>query len=248
MRPLFAVMMPKYFSSTTAYSTVPAYDIERPKEFRSASVSTRVDTPTQSIRPTYLRTGSTPSQLSLDMRTRNFGQDSPYNQSRNGSFSHTRNDSFSPPRSGSFSQIRNGSFSSPRNDSIAHSRTGSNLSVTIPRSGTTAGPFQGKPMNPLRMSPVTSFAPPIPLRLGRLSEDDTITVAPGAYSRRPSDASINLTRLPPTRRRPRTPVNVKPLPLTPFPVGSGHWPLTLPLTLPTEPVPKLAETRTTEDA
>ena len=192
MRPLFAHMMPKYFSSAQAYTTVPANDVERPKDFRAPSVSThsRVDTPTQSIRPSYFRAGS--SQLSIDGRPHTSGQASQRTQSRNGS--------------------------------IAHSRSGSNLSVTVPRGRSTAGPFQGKALNPLRMSPVTPFAPPIGLRLGRLPEDDdAATFAPGAYSRRPSETSINLTRLPTSKRPPRTPVSTKPLPLTPFPVGSGDW-------------------------
>lgn len=189
MRPLFAVMMPKYFSSAPAYTTVPANDIERPKNLRAPSVSTRVDTPTQSITPSYSRAGS--SQLSINTRPHTSGQASQRTQSRNGS--------------------------------IAHSRNGSNLFVTI--SGrNTAGPFQGKALHPLRMSPVTPFAPPITLRLGRLPEDDdTATLAPGAYSRRPSETSINLTRLRTSKRPPRTPVSAKPLPLTPFPVESGDW-------------------------
>ncbi|KAJ4353109.1 hypothetical protein N0V95_003643 [Ascochyta clinopodiicola] len=188
MRPLFAVMMPKYFSSTSAYTTVPANDVERPKDVRALSVDTRVDTPTQSLRPSHSRAGS--SNLSIDTRPRTSGQASQRTQSRNGS--------------------------------IAHSRSDSSLSVTIPSRATT-GPFQGSALNPLRMSPVTPFAPPISLRLGRLSEDDTTSLAPGAYSRRPSETSINLTRLPTSRRPPRTPVSTKPLPLTPFPVGSGDW-------------------------
>lgn len=219
MRPLFATMLPKYFSSSTAYITVPANDIERPKELRNASVSTRIDTPTQSIRPSYSRTGSSPSQLSLDNRPTTSGQSSQRTKSSHGG-------------------------------SVAHSRSGSNLSVVIPRSITTAGPFQGRAMNPLRMSPVTPFAPPISLRLGRLSEDETSILAPGAYSRRPSETSINLARLPLTRRPPRTPVSTKPLPLTPFPVGNESW--ALPLTaIPRPEMPKVEAQRaerTTEDA
>jgi hypothetical protein len=188
MRPLFALMMPKYFSSTPAYTTVPANDVERPKDVRALSASPRVDTPTQSIRPSYSRAGS--SKLSVDTRPCTPGQGSQRSQSRTAS--------------------------------IARSRRGSNLSVRI-TTQSSSGPFQGKALNPLRMSPVTPFAPPISLRLGRLSEDDVSTLAPGAYSRRPSETSINLTRLPTSRRPPRTPVSTKPLPLTPFPVWSDEY-------------------------
>ena len=188
MRPLFALMMPKYFSSAPAYRTVPAHDIERPKDVRALSVSTRVDTPTRSVRPSYSQNGS---DLSIDTRQRASDQFIQRTQSRKGSAS------------------------------MAHSRSGSNPSVPVPLRSTT-GPFQGKTINPLRMSPVTPFAPPIPFRLGGLPEDDTSTLAPSVYSRRPSEASINLTRLT-SKRPPRTPVSTKPLPLTPFPVGSGDW-------------------------
>jgi hypothetical protein len=181
--------MPKYFSSAAAYTTVPANDTERPKNIHAPSVSTRVDTPTQSIKLSYSRAGS--RQLSIDTRPHTSGQASQRAQSRNGS--------------------------------IAHSRNRSNLSVTI-TGRNTAGPFQGQALNPLRMSPVTPFAPPITLRLGRLPEDDdTATLAPSAYSRRPSEVSVNLIRLQTSKRPPRTPVSTKPLPLTPFPVGSGDW-------------------------
>lgn len=184
MRPLFAVMMPKYFSSAPAYTAMPAPDLERPKDIRTGSTSTRVDTPTQSAHPTFSRAGS--SQASLDMRPLTSGQSSQHTHSRSAS---------------------------------AHSRNGSMLSVTIPAR---AGPFQGKALNPLRMSPVTPFAPPASLRLSRLSEDDTVTLPGAAFSRRPSESSINLSRLP-SRRPPRTPVSTKPLPITPFPVAHADW-------------------------
>lgn len=230
MRPLFAIMLPKYFDPATAYSTVPANDIERPKEFRAASVSTRVDTPTQPVRPIYSRAGSSPSQASLDIRPRTSGQNSQRTQSR------------------IVSAVQS------HNPSTTHSRNGSSLSIAIPRSSfSTAGPFQGSTLNPLRMSPVTPFAAPIPLRLGRLPEDNNNVpdLAPGAYSRRPSETSINLTRLPTSRRPSRTPVSTKPLPLTPFPVGSGDWTQRLtaiPKPEVLKPETQKTETKNTEDA
>ncbi|KAF1360056.1 hypothetical protein EJ07DRAFT_57815, partial [Lizonia empirigonia] len=72
MRPLFAVMMPKYFSAAPAYTNVPGNDVERPKDARAASISTRVGTPTQSIRPSYSRAGS--SKLSIETRPNTSGQ------------------------------------------------------------------------------------------------------------------------------------------------------------------------------
>ena len=207
MRPLFALMMPKYFSSTLAYTPVPATDVERPKHIRAGPVSTRVDTPTQSIRPSYSGAGG--SQVSINTRPHTFSQASQRTQSRSAS--------------------------------TIQSHSGNNLSVTIPGRSTT-GPFQGKALDPLRMSPVTPFAPPASLRHGRPPEDDIATLAPVAYSRRPSEASINLTRLPTSKRPPRTPASTKPLPLTPFPVASGDW--TQPLTA----IPRPAATREANDA
>jgi len=195
MRPLFAVMMPKYFSSAPAYTTATAPDLERPKDIRTGSTSTRVDTPALSIRPTF--SGNNSSQASLDMRPLTSGQASQR----------------------SHSHSRSASTSHSRNGSIARSHSGSTLSVAIP---TRATPFQGKALNPLRMSPVTPFAPPASLRLSRLTEDDAVTRPSTVHSRRPSETSINLSRLP-SRRPPRTPVSTKPLPITPFPVTSGDW-------------------------
>ncbi|KAJ4994500.1 hypothetical protein SVAN01_00329 [Stagonosporopsis vannaccii] len=202
MRPLFAVMMPKYFSSAPAYTTTPAADLERPKDIHTGSISTRVDTPTQSLHPISSRAGS--SQASLDLRPHTSGQSSQRSHSHS------------------------------RSASTSHSRSGSTLSVAIPAR---TAPFQGKALNPLRMSPVTPFAPPASLRLSRLSEDDAATLPGTAYSRRPSETSINLSRLP-SRRPPRTPVSTKPLPLTPFPVASADWTQLTAIPRPLEMVPR----------
>lgn len=209
MRPLFALGMPKYFSTAPVYTTVPPVDLERPANMRTKSISTRPGSK-------YSRIGG--SDVSLSTRPHTSGQSSTRTASRGASMQ-------MQSRSPSIVQSRE-SISRSRNTSATHSRNGSNVSVNIPK-GITAGSFQGKALNPLRMSPITPFAPPIALRLGRVSEDnydDAATLAPGAYSRRPSDASISLTRLPTSRRAPRTPVSTKPLPLTPFPVtNSGEW-------------------------
>ena len=225
MRPLFALGMPKYFSTAPVYTTVPPVDLERPANVRTKSISTRPGSK-------YSRIGG--SDVSLSTRPHTSGQSSTRTASRGASMQMQSRSpsivqsraSISRSRNTSATHSRSPSISRSRNPSANHSRNGSNVSVNIPK-GITAGSFQGKALNPLRMSPITPFAPPIALRLGRVSEDNydnAATLAPGAYSRRPSDASISLTRLPTSRRAPRTPVSTKPLPLTPFPVtNSGEW-------------------------
>jgi hypothetical protein len=210
--------MPKYFSTAPVYTTVPPVDLERPANMRTKSISTRPGSK-------YSRIGG--SDVSLSTRPHTSGQSSTRTASRSASLQvQSRSPSIVQSRGPSTSHSRNPSVTHSRNPSVTHSRNGSTVSVNIPK-GITAAPFQGKALNPLRMSPITPFAPPIALRLGRVSEDnldDAATLAPGAYSRRPSDASISLTRLPTSRRAPRTPVSTKPLPLTPFPVAtSGEW-------------------------
>ncbi|KAF3008694.1 hypothetical protein E8E13_009437 [Curvularia kusanoi] len=227
MRPLFALMMPKYFTSAPAYTTVPANDLERRLvHMRAKSVSPGIKTPTQTFRPGSKYSRVSGSQVTLATPPYVSSRSSTHTASRGASMAQSRSASIFQPRSGSVSHSRNGSATHSRNPSATHSRNGSTLSVTVPK-GITAGPFQGKALNPLRMSPVTPFAPPIALRLGSVSEDnfdDTATLAPSVYSRRPSEASISLTRLPTSKRAPRTPVSTKPLPLTPFPVTtSGEW-------------------------
>ncbi|KAH6618848.1 hypothetical protein C7974DRAFT_38158 [Boeremia exigua] len=195
MRPLFAVMMPKYFSSATAYTATLPNDIERPKEIRNDSVSTRVGTPSKStIIPS---THAASSQASLDLRPH-------------------------PSASSQRTQSRNPSTAHSRSASTA-SRAPSTLSIST--TSRTAGPFHGSALNPLRMSPVTPFAPPASLRLSHLAEDDIALLGPGAYTRRPSDASISLSlpRSYGSRRRSRSQASTKPLPLTPFPVAGHQW-------------------------
>lgn len=205
MRPLFAIMMPKYFSPTPVHTTLPANDVESQKDARALSVSTRVNTPVQSLRPTYSRADtSTQSVETLSHKSLHASQCS---RSRNDSIAHTRSGS---NLSASMTHTRNGSILPA---SMRHTRSGSNLSVVPLRSDT--GTFQSKALSPLRMSTVTPFAPfapPIALRRGSVSNDNTSALAPGSYSRRPG-----------------TPVSTKPLPLTPFPVWSGDY-TDLPLT------------------
>jgi hypothetical protein len=63
---------------------------------------------------------------------------------------------------------------------------------------------------------MTPSEPPPAHGLSRLPESDTISLlAPSAYSRRPSDSSLYITRM--SSWQPQT--STKPLPVTPFPVG-----------------------------
>jgi hypothetical protein len=92
---------------------------------------------------------------------------------------------------------------------ISHSRSGSNVSIDIAAADARAnGPrFQGR-INPLRLSPIT---PTSPFNSRVLYPIDTNVMS----SRNTSGTSS------PVVWRPQTPVSVKPLPLTPLPVGGG---------------------------
>ncbi|KAL6703592.1 hypothetical protein ACN47E_009537 [Coniothyrium glycines] len=91
--------------------------------------------------------------------------------------------------------------------SASHSRSNSNASIASTALKPKPLRFQG-PLNPLNMSPVTPFSPP--------RADGVSPLAPGAYTRRPSNfSSTTLSTMPP-----QTPATAtKPLPITPFPVG-----------------------------
>ncbi|KAH8708581.1 hypothetical protein GQ44DRAFT_627624 [Phaeosphaeriaceae sp. PMI808] len=95
---------------------------------------------------------------------------------------------------------------------VSHSRSGSNLSIDIAAAEARSNiRFQGR-VNPLRLSPITPLNPPdyfgLPLQ----------PFGPRLHTENVSDASGIIT---PGPRRPKTPGSVKPLPLTPYPVGSG---------------------------
>lgn len=181
MRPLFALMMPKYFSAASQFTNIPVLDIERPKHMRNPSGSTQVNT-TRANTPRV----ATPHQAPRPTLSRS--------------------------ASGRFS-VANSRPHTPGIPSIGHSRSASHNSIKSQTAKPNPVRFQGR-INPLRMSPVTPFSPPVPLRLSKL-----FPVAPGSYNRRPSDVN---TSTPSTSLPPRTPGSAKPLPLTPFPVGSSE--------------------------
>ena len=189
--------MPKYFSAATQYINFPiTLDVER--------------------RPTHkhMRTPSY-SRRSNDTRTNTAGTNTPRTdtpQAPRPTLSRTPSGGFSVTNSrpSTPSQARTPGRAGRSTDSIS----GSNISIDFAAAeARLSGPrFQGR-INPLRMSPIIPFSPPIPLRLSLQR------VGPGSYTRKPSDAS---GIIPPRPRRPQTPVSTKPLPLTPFPLGTGR--------------------------
>lgn len=186
MRPLLALTMPKYFSATAQYTNVPALDVEQLKHIHTPSVSTRTNT---------ART-NTPRAVTPRV-AENHQLPKP---------------TLSRTTSGKFSIITSSRPHTSGHSSASHSRSGSNVSVDSAAMRLQPSHFQGQ-INPLRMSPVIPFSPPMPVRLPTISP-----LAPNSHTRRPSDVSTTTfsSSLPP-----RTPGSAKPLPITPFPVSAG---------------------------
>jgi hypothetical protein len=185
MRPLFARLMPQYFSADT---NIRILDIEhaqqRPKPQASTGTNTAQTNTPRATTP-QIPTQRTDSAHDIPLRE----LEPVLSRTPSGRFSVANS---RPPI------LR---LASPQNH---HSRTASRNEANGTRSNAR---FQGR-VDPLRMSPVTPFSPPLPGR--------TMTpLAPGSYTRRPSGASASFPR------PPRTPGADKRLPITPFPVGPG---------------------------
>jgi hypothetical protein len=192
MRPLFALLIPQYFSAAPQYTNNPVPDIERQQQKQKMLATTGTNTAQTNTPRTTPRV--TTSQK-LRPRT-DSAHDVPL-QALKPTLSRTPSGRFSVTNS------RPPTLRLPSSQS-QHSRTASNTSANSTKPNAR---FQGR-IDPLRMSPVTPFSPPLPGRT-------TSPLAPGAYTRRPSNANT------PAIRAPKTPGADKRLPITPFPVGPG---------------------------
>jgi hypothetical protein len=186
MRPLLALLMPQYFSAVLQYTNIEILDIEhaqqRPKPQASTGTNTAQTNTPRATTP-QIPTQRTDSAHDIPLRE----LEPVLSRTPSGRFSVANSH---PPT------LRLSSLQSH------HSRTASRNSANGTRPNAR---FQGR-VEPLRMSPVTPFSPPLPGRT-------TSPLAPGSYTRRPSGASMSVPR------PPRTPGADKVLPITPFPVG-----------------------------
>jgi len=194
MRPLLALMMPKYFSSAAQYTNVrKTLDLDGPplhKLAQTPSNSTRSNTPrTITAGSNTSRTG-TPQAPRPTLSRTSTGY---FTISNPNSRAGTPNE---VPLPGQMIQLH-------------HSRSGSNISIDIAAADARLNRLRYEErLNPLRMSPITASRPPSPTRLSLQS------IGPGYFTIKPSDPT----------RRPRRPERTvsrqdKHLPLTPFPVG-----------------------------
>ncbi|KAH7392522.1 hypothetical protein BKA66DRAFT_510100 [Pyrenochaeta sp. MPI-SDFR-AT-0127] len=142
MRPLLALMMPKYFSATTQYTNVPNPDVEQLKYLKTPLNSTRTNT-ARTNTPRAVTPGATETHQ-------------------------IPKPTLSRTTSGKFSVIVNSRPHTPGYSSTSHSRSGSNVSVDSTAMRSKPAHFQGR-INPLRLSPVTPSLPPIPVRLSTIS-------------------------------------------------------------------------------
>ncbi|KAF1832109.1 hypothetical protein BDW02DRAFT_581484 [Decorospora gaudefroyi] len=199
MRPLLARILPQYFSAAPQYNNTPLMYFERSKHMQSHPGSTRNHTArTSTLRAVTSRVATPPRAAS---RTDSAQGDIPL-QSLKPILSRTPSGRFS---------VTNSRPTTPHfPSSQVHSRTASNTSAnssaaaTRTRSNTNS---QSR-MDPLRMSPIIPFSPPLPIRAAS-------PLAPGSYTRRPSAPRT------PVQLPPRTPRTDKRLPITPFPIGPG---------------------------
>jgi hypothetical protein len=249
MRPLFALMMPKYFSPAALGNKEPAKDVERPEHIeqkRPQSLHKPAHAPRKSsVAPSSKHAsnrGSLVSKVSLqsrpstvigpnsskvsllsptppaaiqksrDLHSSRLPSSIPEarrSRSESRSVTHSRSVSTSQSRRGS--HIAMASITYPAR-SISHSRSGSNLTVKTSRTHMSS--------HGSRLPPMAPSEPSLAHGLSRPSESDTISLlAPSAYSRRPSDSSLYMTRTP--SWQPQT--SIKPLPVTPFPVGLDKY-------------------------
>ncbi|KAI0577798.1 hypothetical protein TUN199_08290 [Pyrenophora tritici-repentis] len=207
MRPLFALLMPQYFSSAAQLSSFQVLDIERTKAGQKPQTSARPTTrpvTTYSTRPSTARTHTGFSEIRR-----------PNTATRADS---VQGDFTLQPLKPTLTRATSGVVPiTPVRPSLlrlhslpGHSRNPSNSSIQSTATTTTQSRStmhsHGR-LDPLRMSPVTAFSPspafPPPPR----------AVSPlglSLHRRQPSNASM----------RPRTPGFDKVLPKTPFPVGS----------------------------
>lgn len=205
MRPLLALMMPKYFSGSPQYTSIPPPNMTRVSHLRKPSANTNGYT----TRPI-----STKTMVSRTMTPQ------PNNSLQ------TLRPVLSQPASGRISvrskySLENTSqvpvFARSARTSTLHSRSGSN--VTFESASTALRPkplkikpqrFQGE-INPLRMSPVTPFSPP-----SMNGNSPWVSGVDGNWPLTRSNTTVSSSARPWTAN-----ADIKPLPITPFPVGVG---------------------------
>jgi hypothetical protein len=192
MRPLLALMMPKYFSKAAQFTNVPmAYDIE---QLPSSKISSTPSAGKQNktIRATTIRP-SVPMAIMPQAPLPTLSRD----QSSHFNATHSR-----PSTAGATKP-------QGRSGYISHSRSTSNVSIDIAAADARLNPPRlKKRINPLRLSPVTPYNP----------LDSQISLPVSVYSTQ-SDNDPNASTA--ALLSPRTPAATKPLPITPFPVGGG---------------------------
>jgi hypothetical protein len=248
MRPLFALMMPKYFPPALVGNKEAVKDVERTKHIehkRSQSTHKQAPPPrVSSVAPPSKHAssrGSLVSKVSLQSRPPTIigpnsskvsllsptpaavrkSRDSDSSRlptsipedrrSRSESRSLVRSRSASVSQSRPSSHIAMASITYPAR-SISHSRSASTLTTATSRTHVSS--------HGSRLPPMASSELPPARGLSRLPESDTISLlAPSAYSRRPSDSSLYITRM--SSWQPQT--STKPLPATPFPVGPDKY-------------------------
>ncbi|KAF2036257.1 hypothetical protein EK21DRAFT_52355 [Setomelanomma holmii] len=159
MRPLLALMMPKYFSAAAQYTNVPVMlDLEQRPTHKHA----RTPSDTTRSRTTRTHTGRNTPRTATPQAPR---------------------PTLSRTPSGRFS-VQNSRPSTPiaiPKSQFSHSRTGSNISIDIAaaEARSNSARFQGR-LNPLRMSPIS------PPNISRFSFQP---FGSESYLRKPSDAS-----------------------------------------------------------
>lgn len=198
MRPLLALMLPKYFSAAAHYTNVPRMlDLDSPsmKHVYAPSTSTRSNTPrayTPMNNPSRTGTPQAPRPTLSRNSSGHFIVHNP--DPPTPPIQHT-------PTPGQMVQLH-------------HSRSGSNISIDIAAAEARANKLrQEERPHPLRSSPVTASRPRRPPRSPtRLSLQ---SLGPGYFTIKPSESQ---ERLRPKLERADTD---KRLPSTPFPVGTA---------------------------
>ncbi|KAH4988872.1 hypothetical protein HBI76_083620 [Parastagonospora nodorum] len=205
MRPLLALMMPKYFSKAAQFTNVPTgYDIEQPKHMRTPSrnmvvksiqsktIESGTSTP-RAPQPTLSRTSSgrftvTHSRPSTAHQTPTSGRSTP------GRSTPGRN----TPVRGSPGRATPG-----RATPLGHSRSGSNISIDIAAADARSNGLRPpRRTNPLRLSPITPGGSDVSLPESMYNAGIS------------NDSHADLIHVWGPERK----VASKPLPLTPFPV------------------------------
>jgi len=222
MRPLLALMMPKYFSKAAQFTNVPTgYDIEQPKHRRTPSHNMEA----KSTQPKTLESGTSTPRAPQPTLSRTSSGRFTVTHSRPGTARQTPTSGRSTPGiattgqstpgrstpgpgpSGRNTPIRGspGRATPGRTTPLGHSRSGSNISIDIAAADARSNGLRPpRRMNPFRLSPITPGGSDVSLPASMYS---------AGMSNDSHADSIHVWG--PERR-----VASKPLPLTPFPVGA----------------------------